>query len=404
MKSVVMLLVAALALAGCAKPPEQVYTHPKTGIEKLAVHVKECADMADKFGYINMSPVHQYPMPNMKDHFQREKVFRFCMMKKGYELKNSNVATIDSSTTTIMLSKSSLSAGEEALVTISFKSAVGGLETSDIEFSNGTLSKFKTTDRGLTWTATLTPNAGIEAAHNVLRLDNSGVINGVTNPGVGFTLSKNFTIDTLRPTVKIKVTPISPDAPAEASVPGLPAAPASASVPGTPDAPAEARIPGTPVAPASASVPGSPAVPTEASIPAEHDMPLGAEAPTNVDGPDMVGVPVSFSDKDIYVVNTHQRALVDFDFSEPPVNFGKDDITVTNGNLGKLVRDDATRYHSVFTANENFKGSGIIAIKAARFTDMARNGNKPARPGIVAIDTLRPAITASVDSGGVVYH
>jgi len=75
-----------MVLSGCARPPEQVYTHPKNGQADLAVNIQECAEIADRFGFINMSPVHQYPMDNMKDHLQRERVFRFCMLKKGYEI------------------------------------------------------------------------------------------------------------------------------------------------------------------------------------------------------------------------------------------------------------------------------------------------------------------------------
>jgi hypothetical protein len=86
MKSIVLLLLFALVLVGCARSPEQVYHHPKTGKENIAVHVGECGEIADKFGVVNMSPVHNFPMFDMKDYFQREKIFRFCMMKKGYEI------------------------------------------------------------------------------------------------------------------------------------------------------------------------------------------------------------------------------------------------------------------------------------------------------------------------------
>ncbi len=409
MKSVVLsLLTFMLLMFGCAKPPEEVYNHPKTGLEKLAVHVNACREMATKFGVINMSPVHQYPMEDMKDLFQRKKVFNFCMLKKGYEKHDSVVYTIDGTTTRIVLSDTELSAGETSQVTIYFSSAVGGLEKTDLEVENGTLSSFTTPDRGpdsgRTWVATFTPKLGLEVARNVIRLDNSGVINGITNPGIGFTLSDTFSIDTLRPTVKIRVTPLAPTAPAEASIPVAPDMPAEASIPAPPVVPVEAVIPGAPDAPAEASMPAAPDAPTEANIPVKGDAPLGAEAPADGDSPDMVGIPVSFTEKDIYAVNIHQRALVNFDFSEPPISFTKDDITVTNGSLGELVQDNEIQFHSIFTANTNFKGVGTIAIKASRFTDMARNFNKPAQPGIVAIDTLPPAITAAVDEAGAVIH
>ncbi len=86
MKRIFLLLVCVLVLVGCAKSPEQVYSHPQSGKDQLAVHLNECTELADRFGFINMSPVHNYPMKDMKDRVQRQKVFRFCMMKKGYEI------------------------------------------------------------------------------------------------------------------------------------------------------------------------------------------------------------------------------------------------------------------------------------------------------------------------------
>ncbi|WP_245555045.1 Ig-like domain-containing protein [Geopsychrobacter electrodiphilus] len=204
MKSLLLLLVM-LALVGCARPPEQIYTHPKTGKADLTVDLGECAAVADRFGFINMSPVHNYPMADMKDYFQRKKVFNFCMLKKGYERGES--ITVDETTTSVIVADSFLTTGETSLVTISFNTAVGGLEKSDLTVTNGTLSEVKTTDRGLTWTAILTPTPGVEAANNVIALDNSGVINAVSNPGSGITYSNPYSIDSLRPTVAININP-----------------------------------------------------------------------------------------------------------------------------------------------------------------------------------------------------
>jgi hypothetical protein len=85
-KSIVILFLALLLLAGCVKPPEEIYHHPKTGQENLSMHVDECGELAERFGVVNMSPVHNYPMLDMKDYFQRVKIFRFCMLQKGYEI------------------------------------------------------------------------------------------------------------------------------------------------------------------------------------------------------------------------------------------------------------------------------------------------------------------------------
>ncbi len=315
MKSVVYLLLGVLILVGCAKPPEQVYNHPKTGQEYLTAHVDECGEIADKFGVINMSPVHQYPMLDMKDCFQREKVFEYCMRKKGYEQGDLIAIIIDENNTTINLSDSILAVGETSQVTISFSSAVGGLENSDLTVENGSLTGIGTADGGVTWTAIFTPTPGVEDSNNVISLNNAGVIDSVSNLGTGITVSNSYAIDTLRPMVAIRIVETA----------------------------------------------------------------LG-------DG---------FGN---YAGGSPNNSLVTFTFSEAPFNFVKNDIFVANGTLGKLVRDDSTHYHAIFTAAKDFIGKGSVTVDATKFTDVASNDNPAAAPAIVAIDTLRPTITASLDS------
>jgi hypothetical protein len=205
MKSVVFTLLAVFVLAGCAKPPEQVYNHPKTGQVNLAAHISECGEIADRFGIINMSPVHQYPMPDMKDRFQREKVFRYCMRKNGYERGDSIAIIIDEDNTRINVSDTVLVAGETSQVTITFSSAVGGLENSDLTVENGSLTTITTVDGGLIWTATLTPTPDLEDPSNVISLNNAGVIDAVSNLGAGVTVSLSYAVDTLRPLLTASV-------------------------------------------------------------------------------------------------------------------------------------------------------------------------------------------------------
>lgn len=313
MKSMILLLVAGALLAGCAKPSEQVYHHPKTGQEFLAAHLGECNDLADRFGIINMSPVHQYPMDDMKDHFQREKVFQYCMRKKGYERGDSIAIIIDETNTRIDISDTLLAAGETSEVTIVFSSAVGGLENTDLTVENGSLSSVRTADAGLTWTAIFTPAPDIEAPNNTISLNNAGVIDAVSNLGSGITVSNPYAIDTLRPLVTIVM---------------------------------------------SESVLG--------------------EGLGN------------------YADSRPNSSLVTFVFSEAPVDFAKNDITVSHGKLSNLVKDDPTHYHAIFTAASNFVGKGSVKVDATKFTDVASNSNPAAAPAFVAIDTSSPMFTASV--------
>ncbi|WHS60595.1 Ig-like domain-containing protein [Pseudomonas sp. G2-4] len=125
----------------------------------------------------------------------------------GTGTTNSNNYQVDTNvpTATIVIADSTLSIGETTLVTVTFNSAVSGFDNSDLTISNGTLSTMSSTDGGVTWTATFTPSASISDTSNVITLDNTGLINGAGNAGVGTTDSNNYVVDTVRPTATIVV-------------------------------------------------------------------------------------------------------------------------------------------------------------------------------------------------------
>ncbi|PTU73568.1 Ig-like domain-containing protein [Pseudomonas mangrovi] len=125
----------------------------------------------------------------------------------GTGTTNSNNYQVDTNvpTATIVIADSTLSIGETSLVTVTFNSAVSGFDNSDLTVSNGTLSSMSSTDGGVTWTATFTPSAGISDTSNVITLDNTGLINGAGNAGIGTTDSNNYVVDTVRPTATIVV-------------------------------------------------------------------------------------------------------------------------------------------------------------------------------------------------------
>ncbi|MEZ2772184.1 Ig-like domain-containing protein, partial [Comamonas jiangduensis] len=91
-------------------------------------------------------------------------------------------------------------------VTITFSEAVTGLTTADFSVANGSLSNLSSSDGGITWTATLTPDANVSDATNLITLDNTGVMDQAGNIGSGSTDSVNYAIDTQRPTASIVVT------------------------------------------------------------------------------------------------------------------------------------------------------------------------------------------------------
>ncbi|MCW5258010.1 hypothetical protein D5038_17075 [Verminephrobacter aporrectodeae subsp. tuberculatae] len=106
-------------------------------------------------------------------------------------------------TATITLADSTLTAGESTTVRFIFNEPVNGLDTSDIVCPNGRLSPPTANAERTLWTATLTPNAGANAATNTIRVDLAGVTNDTGNAGTGSASSTNYSVDTVRPTATI---------------------------------------------------------------------------------------------------------------------------------------------------------------------------------------------------------
>ncbi len=97
---------------------------------------------------------------------------------------------------TIAVGDSTLAAGETALVTIAFARPVADLDAGDLTAQNGTLSGLASSDGGLTWTATLTPAAGVWAASNTVALDMGLVHSADGTPGTGTVTSNAYAVQT----------------------------------------------------------------------------------------------------------------------------------------------------------------------------------------------------------------
>ncbi|WP_404940418.1 Ig-like domain-containing protein [Pseudomonas chlororaphis] len=125
----------------------------------------------------------------------------------GSGTTDSNNYAIDSlgPNATIVLSDSTLKAGETAVVTITFSEAVSGFDNSDLTVANGTLSAVSSSDGGITWTATFTPTAGITDLSNLITLNNTGITDVAGNSGTGTTNSANYSIETVVPTATIVI-------------------------------------------------------------------------------------------------------------------------------------------------------------------------------------------------------
>nr|WP_225908554.1 Ig-like domain-containing protein [Pseudomonas lactucae] len=132
---------------------------------------------------------------------------------------NAGVGTTDSNnyivndtvapTASIVVADTALRIGETSTVTITFSEAVSGFTTADLTVANGSISGLSTSDGGITWTATLTPDAPVTDTSNLIVLNNTGVADLNGNAGMGTTNSNNYAIDTQRPTATIVVTDTS---------------------------------------------------------------------------------------------------------------------------------------------------------------------------------------------------
>ncbi|WP_368418441.1 Ig-like domain-containing protein [Rhodovarius sp.] len=96
----------------------------------------------------------------------------------------------------IIISDTVLQVGDTATVAFTFTEQVSGFTTADVTVANGILSNLTTGNGGITWHATLTPNAGVTAAVNNLVLNNTGYTDLAGNAGVGSSNSPNYVVDT----------------------------------------------------------------------------------------------------------------------------------------------------------------------------------------------------------------
>lgn len=120
----------------------------------------------------------------------------------GSGTTDSNNYAIDTlpPTASLVVTDTTLLDGETTTLTITFSEAVGGLDLADLVAENASLTSLSTANN-ITWTATLTPDAGVDDVTNVVTLASTGVVDVSGNPGAGTTNSNNYAIDSTVPTV-----------------------------------------------------------------------------------------------------------------------------------------------------------------------------------------------------------
>ena len=102
-------------------------------------------------------------------------------------------------TASLELNGTAMHTGGSLGLTLHFGEAVTDLTTAALQTPNATVADLRHSDDYLTWTATLTPQAGVTGTDNVVGLDLAQVHDAAGNAGSGSTFSPNYAVDTQGP-------------------------------------------------------------------------------------------------------------------------------------------------------------------------------------------------------------
>ncbi|MGN2433848.1 Ig-like domain-containing protein [Pseudomonas syringae] len=330
----------------------------------------------------------------------------------GSGLTTSSNYAVDSAapTATIVVADSTLSVGETSLVTITFSEAVSGFDNSDLNVPNGTLSPVSSSDGGITWTATLTPDANAASTNNVVTLNNGGLTDLAGNAGSGTTQSNSYAVDQARPTASIVVA----DSALSANQTSQVTITFSEAVNGFSNA--DLAVANGTLSAVSSNDGGitwtATFTPNANVTDASNLITLDNTGVADASGNTGSGITSSNNyaidtvrpTATITVANPNlgigQTSLVTFAFSERVTNFDLSDISVGNGTLSSLSSSDGgltwtatlTPDANVTTAPNNF-----IVLDSSTVIDLAGNaGTAIALSSNYSIDNQRPTATVSI--------
>ncbi|WP_371355063.1 Ig-like domain-containing protein [Pseudomonas chlororaphis] len=326
----------------------------------------------------------------------------------GSGTTDSNNYAIDSlrPNATIVLSDSTLKAGETAVVTITFSEAVTGFDNSDLTIANGTLSAVSSSDGGVTWTATFTPTAGITDLSNLITLNNTGTTDVAGNSGAGTTNSANYSIETVVPTATIVIA----DTALKTGETSLVTITFSEAVSGFDNS--DLTIANGTLSAVSSSDGGvtwtATFTPTVGIADTSNVITLNNGGVINVSGNTGSGT----TDSNNYVIDTArptativvanpilpigETSLVTITFSEAVSGFDNSDLTVSNGTLSAVSSSDGgITWTATFTPNVNVSdATNLITLNNSGVSDAAGNaGSGSTDSNNFIIDTGRPTAT-----------
>ncbi|MCA1857654.1 DUF4347 domain-containing protein [Massilia oculi] len=312
----------------------------------------------------------------------------------------------------IALSDTSLTVGESATVTFTFTEPVTGFTTADVAAPNATLSNLNSADGGLTWTATLTPAAGVDAASNVLVLNYAGIADLAGNAGAGSVASPGYAVRTTVPTLA---------APIAISDTALKIGD-SATVSFVFTEPVTGFSVGD-VSVSNGTLSGLSSGDGGVSWTATLTPTAGASAAANVLRLDLGGIATLAGnvgsgsvDSVNYAVDTVRPALaaaiaisdtalksgdsatVSFTFTEAVTGFTTADVTVPNGTLSGLSSVDGITWTASLTPDSGvIDASNVLTLDYSGLTDLAGNpGSGTASSANYAVDTAAPQLAAPI--------
>ncbi|MFM7207156.1 MAG: Ig-like domain-containing protein, partial [Planctomycetaceae bacterium] len=301
----------------------------------------------------------------------------------------------------IAVSRSTLRAGETAVVTFTLSKPSTTFTLADVTVVGGSLSAFSGSGAG--YTAVFTPSVNSTVA-GTIAVAAGGFTDAVGNGNAAGALSPPIAIDTVRPTVSI-----STDRPVLRTL-RVANITFVLSKPSTSFGADDVSVTGGTVSGFTGSGTTYSAVFTpfnnvtmNGTVSVSEGRFFDAVGNANTAAfltPAMVidtVVPTVAITSNAMTLRAGQTAVISFVLSEPSTSFAAEDVTVTGGTLSAFS-GSGRFYSAVFTPLPNSTAAGTVAVAAKAFFDAANNPNAAGAlsPSIV-VDTAAPAVVIATN-------
>ena len=304
-------------------------------------------------------------------------------------------------------SATALKAGETATITLSFTEAPVGLTNASLAVTGGTLGALTATADPLVYTVVLTPLPGVNGGSGVVQIIAGSYTDSAGNAGQGASMAA-IAIDTLPPTTIGSAVIFSNDTGASDLVTSVAAQDISGNLNASLAAGETVQVSldngATWVAANAVGANGwSLAGQTLSAGPGQQVQVRVSDAAGNHGAVTGFGYTLDQSAPTVQItssltaLNSADRPLITFTFSEAPVGFSNASLAVTGGVLGTLT---PTANPLVFTAvltptAGQAAGTASVALAAGSYTDAAGNSGIGASTPTISYNTLAPGVAIS---------